>query len=191
MEKYGNIADFFIATLDDEDLRNKLLSCKTIDKMYDFVSTLCSEKFSKEKFEIFISKMIKNHLVDKRIPNNRLQEVSGGRFQEMSGRNGKMEEIFKKTKDKAWGFLNRHSNNFFTLESNTGSEKNPVSKLRACSMLAHYSSPLIESSYGLSKGLFILYSNLKKNMGDDELEMLKDELYDLNDEIQELEKNKK
>ena len=58
-------------------------------------------------------------------------------------------------------------------------------------MLAHYSSPLIESSYGLSKGLFILYSNLKKNMGDDELEMLKDELYDLNDEIQELEKNKK
>ena len=96
MEKYGNIADFFIATLDDEDLRNKLLSCKTIDKMYDFVSTLCSEKFSKEKFEIFISKMIKNHLVDKRIPNNSLQEVSGGRFQEMSGRNGKMEEIFKK-----------------------------------------------------------------------------------------------
>lgn len=176
MEKYSNMADFFIATLSDEDLKNKLLSCKTLDEMYDFVSKCCSDTFSKEEFKIFISKMIKNHLVDKKVPDSSLQKVSGG-----------TEGIL----DKTLGFVNRRTGNFFTLKSNDDEgDKNPVSKLRAYTTWAKESTELMATSYKLVDGMFDLYSNLKNSGESEELEILKDELYDLQCMISEAKKNK-
>ena len=78
MKKYKDVTDLFSAAAYDENLKGEILSCQTIDDMYNFVSKLCSNKFSKNEFKDFINKIIKNYLLSEKMSDNKLQKVTGG-----------------------------------------------------------------------------------------------------------------
>lgn len=163
MEKYDSMASFFSAVAEDKNLEKELLCCKTADKMYDFVSQRCSNKFSKKELEDFVKKIMDKNLNKKEIPDNGLEKVSGGNF-------------FK---------------NLFTLKENVRPEdKEPMSLHRAGSIISSCGMYFASDSIDLASGLQTLFQKLRKYNKDKSVIELKDRLSELEDEIKERSANK-
>lgn len=173
MKKYKDVTDLFSAVAYDENLKNELLSCQTIDDMYNFVSKFCSNKFSKNEFKDFINKIIKNYLLSEKMSDNKLQKVTGGNLGQ-----------------KLLEAANYVTGDLFKFEENAGEDAEPVPQHRAIASIAKFTSSALVTVPNLYNAICNFskqWSNSKKKK---QLRAYQDELEDLNFEIEQLKKQK-